>query len=281
MNVTELKMLLAALHMEPKKSLGQNYMIEEAALLRIIEAAQLSPDEVVLEIGAGLGALTDLLAARARRVVALEIDDRVLPFLKARYIARPHVSIVRGDILQADISKLLDEDAARYSVVANVPYYITSAIIRCLLEDETPPQKLVITMQREVAQRITAVPGDMSLLAVSVQFYGVPRIAARLKAGVFYPRPEVESAILRVDPHPEPLLPRDRWNRFFTIARAGFSQKRKQLKNCLSAGLGITAAEASLWLESAGIDPARRAETLSIAEWLALHRVDPFSEVPR
>ncbi|GAB4482744.1 MAG: 16S rRNA (adenine(1518)-N(6)/adenine(1519)-N(6)) -dimethyltransferase RsmA [Anaerolineae bacterium] len=263
--------LLEHLQIEPKKSLGQNFMVEPAALERIVDAADLAPDDVVLEIGAGLGALTDLLARRARRVVALEVDDRVLPFLRQRYADDPHVSIVRQDILEADIAGLLGPDVARYKVVANVPYYITSAILRHLLESPHPPRLLVITMQREVAQRITAGPGDMSLLAVSVQFYGAPRIVARLKPGVFYPPPNVQSAVVCITPHAQPYLPPAEWADFFHMVRAGFSQKRKQLKNCLSAGLTMPIEQAAAWLERAGIDPRRRAETLSIAEWLALY----------
>ncbi len=266
-----LRHLLEHLQIEPKKSLGQNFMVEPAALERIVDAADLAPDDVVLEIGAGLGALTDLLARRARRVVALEVDDRVLPFLHERYAGDSHVSIMRQDILAADIAALLGPDAASYKVVANVPYYITSAILRHLLENPHPPRLLVITMQREVAQRITAGPGDMSLLAVSVQFYGTPRIVARLKPGVFYPPPTVESAVVRVTPHTQPYLPPAEWVGFFRMVRAGFSQKRKQLKNCLSAGLAMPIEQATAWLERAGIDPRRRAETLSIAEWLALY----------
>jgi len=269
-----LRDLLVHLQLEPKKSLGQNFMVEPAALDRIVTAAELMPHDAVLEIGAGLGALTDRLAEAARRVVAVEVDGRFVPHLQARYRDQPQVEVVQADILQTDLLTLMGTDAAAYKVVANVPYYITSAILRHLLESPAPPQRIVMTMQREVAQRITAAPGDLSLLAVSVQFYGVPRIVARIKAGSFYPRPEVESAVLRVDPHPAPPLPPEEIAGFFRVVRAGFSQPRKQVRNALAAGLALSREDTEAWLARAGIAPQRRAETLSIAEWIALLRAE-------
>ncbi len=263
---------LDLLGLDPKKSLGQNFMVERNALLRMADAADLAADDAVLEIGAGLGALTEVLAERARRVVAVEIDERFTGYLRDRFAMQPQVAVVQADILEADLAALLGTDAARYKVVANLPYYITSAILRYLLESPTPPALLALTVQREVAERITAAPGAMSLLAVSVQFYGRPRIAARLKPGNFYPRPDVNSAILRVDPHPGgPPLPPDEADRFFEVVRAGFSQPRKQVKNSLAAGLTRDPTEVIAGLEAAGIAPTRRAETLSLAEWLAVY----------
>jgi 16S rRNA (adenine1518-N6/adenine1519-N6)-dimethyltransferase len=262
---------LTRLGLDPKKSLGQNFTVEPAVLQRMADAADLGPDDAVLEIGAGLGALTDVLAARARRVVAVEIDGRFIPHLRRRYAAQPHVEIVHGDILELDLANLMGADTAAYSAVGNLPYYITSPILRHLLEHPAPPRLMVLTMQREVAERVTAAPGQMSLLAVSVQFYGTPRAVARLKPGHFYPPPDVESAIVRIDPHPGgPLLPPEQAARFFQIARAGFSQPRKQIKNSLASALSLDADSVVHWLTAAGIAPARRAETLSLAEWLAL-----------
>jgi 16S rRNA (adenine1518-N6/adenine1519-N6)-dimethyltransferase len=263
---------LERLGVEPKKSLGQNFMVQPAVLERMADAADLSPADTVLEVGAGLGALTEALAGRARRVVALEIDGRFIPALEERFANRPHVEIVQADALEADLAALLGEDAADYKVVANLPYYVTTAILRRLLESDAPPRLLVLTMQREVAERITARPGAMSLLAVSVQVYGAARVVSRLKPGVFYPRPGVESAIVRIDPHPEPPLAPDERERFFRIVRAGFGQPRKQLKNSLAAGLHVDGERVVNWLQTTGIDPRRRAETLSVGEWLALLR---------
>ncbi len=263
---------LARLGIIPKKSLGQSFMVEESALIQMVEAATIGPHDVTLEIGAGLGALTRFLASRARRVVALEIDGRFIDTLKQLFDRQPHVEIVQADILQASLGGLLGDDAVDYKVVANLPYYITSAIIRYLLEAPTPPRLLVVTVQHEVAERLSAAPGEMSLLAVGVQFYGRPEIVARLKPRVFYPRPHVDSALVRIEPHLDgPLLPPDERTRFFRIVRAGFSQPRKQLKNSLSAGLHLTSEPVVNWVKQAGVDPSRRAETLSIAEWLALY----------
>jgi 16S rRNA (adenine1518-N6/adenine1519-N6)-dimethyltransferase len=155
-------------------------------------------------------------------------------------------------------------------VVANIPYYITSAVIRHLLESPLKPGRLVLTVQREVAGRITAGPGEMSLLALSVQVYGKPEIVARIPAGAFYPPPKVDSAVVRVDLYPDPLLPDPLLPIFFRLAKAGFSQKRKTLRNALSAGLALPPIEVEALLRSAGVDPMRRAETLSISEWSEL-----------
>lgn len=265
--------VLNQLGIQPKKSLGQNFMVEPNALRRMAEAAEVGTDDAVLEIGAGLGALTDVLAERARRVVAIEVDERFVPFLQARYTRYPHVEIVRADVLDADPATLMGEDADDYKVVANVPYYITSAILRHLLESDAPPSLIVLTVQREVAERITAQPGDMSLLAISVQYYGRPALVARLSAANFYPRPDVESAIVRVEPHAGgPPLPPEETEPFFRVVRAGFSQPRKQVKNSLAAGLHTESARTSTWLEAAGVDPRRRPETISLNEWLAIYR---------
>ncbi|MFM8323185.1 MAG: ribosomal RNA small subunit methyltransferase A, partial [Chloroflexota bacterium] len=169
--------------------------------------------------------------------------------------------------------RLLQGDAAQpapYRVAANIPYYITSALIRRLLETHPAPQRVVLTVQREVAERICAAPGDMSLLALSVQVFGRPQIAGRIPAGAFYPPPKVDSAIIRIDLYPQPIAPADRLDDFFRLAKAGFSQKRKTLRNALSGGMRWNAAETGQHLQAAGIDPQRRAETLALDEWLAL-----------
>jgi 16S rRNA (adenine1518-N6/adenine1519-N6)-dimethyltransferase len=225
----------------------------------------------VLEIGAGLGALTAILAGIARRVVALEVDGRFIDELSRRFAGDPQVEIVKADVLEANLKQILGEDADKYKVVANLPYYITSAIIRTLLESDAPPQLIAITVQYEVAERMTARPPDMSLLALGVQFYGVPHIVGKITPDVFYPRPNVDSALVRIEPHPEgaPLPPPER-RRFFRIARAGFSQPRKQLRNSLSAGLHLEPSAVVNWMERAGLDPTRRAETLSVNDWLIL-----------
>lgn len=260
--------LLKRYGIRPKKSLGQNFLVEPAGLMKVINAAELSGDEEVLEIGAGLGSLTYLLAQGSARVTAVEIDRHMLePLAKA---LRPftNVQIVPGDILELDPEKLVNQE--NYVVVANIPYYITSAIIRHLLEARLKPSRVILTIQKEVAQRIVARDGKMSLLSLSVFVFGEPEIAGSIPAGSFFPAPDVDSAVLRIRLHPEPLIPSNRLDQFFKLAHAGFGQKRKTLRNSLSAGLSLSTDEVEARLLKANIEPSRRAETLSIAEWARL-----------
>ena len=270
----DIKPLLRQFNLHPKKSLGQNFLVDEHALSAIVRAAKIMPDDVVLEIGSGLGCLTRHLADAARHVIAVEIDRALVPPLRAVLSARPNVSIVEGDILQLDLARVL-EPSPGYKVVANIPYYITSAIIRHLLEAEVKPQAIVLTIQWEVAQRIVAQPDDMNLLAVSVQFYGTPHIVQRIPAGAFYPTPDVDSAVVRIDLPDQPRVKVKDVNAFFKVAKAGFGQRRKQLHNALKAGLGRSAEEIDRGLREAEIDPKRRAETLTLEEWGKLS--DQFS----
>ncbi|NUQ84469.1 MAG: ribosomal RNA small subunit methyltransferase A [Anaerolineales bacterium] len=254
--------------MRADKRLGQNFLQEPSALETVASAAQIKPTDTVLEIGPGLGSLTRYLAVLARRVVAVELDADLIPPLRA--IASPYenVHIVHGDILELDPGELIHD--ADYLVVANIPYYITSAIIRHLLESRPKPSRIALTVQKEVAGRICAEPGEMSLLALSVQVYGKPRIAARIPAGAFFPAPKVDSAVLTIDVYPSPLIEPELLDAFFKLIKAGFSQKRKTLRNSLSSGLHIPPAKAAELLTKAEIDPMRRAETLSIEEWQRL-----------
>jgi 16S rRNA (adenine1518-N6/adenine1519-N6)-dimethyltransferase len=269
--------LLREFDIQPKKSLGQNFLVDQRALERIVEAAELGPEDIVLEIGPGLGALTRLLAAEAGRVVAVELDQRLVEALKQTATAKadlPNVEIIHGDILELNPADLLEQqgDNFQYKVVANLPYYITSAIIRHLLTAEVRPKLMVVTVQLEVARRITAEPGEMSLLAVGVQFYGRPRIVARIKAGAFYPSPQVDSAVIRIDLDDHPVVEVDDADSFFEVVRAGFAQRRKQLRNALAAGLALPASEVAQVLNRAGVNPRRRAQTLSLEEWAKVWR---------
>jgi 16S rRNA (adenine1518-N6/adenine1519-N6)-dimethyltransferase len=254
--------------LSPKKSLGQNFLVDQAALERIVAAAEVTPESSVLEVGPGLGSLTRHLAQAAGRVVAVELDQNLIPILEGVLGDAPNVEIVHGDMLKIDPARLMGRDG--YVVAANIPYYITSNLIRHLLEAPLKPARMVLTIQREVAERITAKPGDLSLLALSVQVYGQPKIAARIPAGAFYPAPDVDSAALRIDLYREPLIPSGQLDLFFRLAKAGYGQKRKTLRNALGAGMSWNGETTTRLLESAGIDPRRRAETLSIAEWKAL-----------
>lgn len=251
--------------LRPDKKLGQNFLQDSSALEKIVNSAEIRSDDCVLEIGPGLGSLTRYLADSARSVTAVELDPDLIPPLKAILTPHPNVRIIHGDILELSISNLVEQPG--YIAAANIPYNITSAIIRHLLESEPRPRRIVLTIQKEVAERICAKPGDLSLLALSVQVYGSPRIVAKIPAGAFYPAPNVDSAILRVDIYNEPIIQRENLPRFFKFIRAGFGQKRKTLRNSLAAGLHIKPTEAEAMLVSAGIDPMRRAETLSLEEW--------------
>jgi len=259
------------------KGLGQNFLQDPFALEKIADAAGIEPGDSVLEIGPGLGSLTRYLALSARQVIAVELDAELLPPLRS--ILKPHanVRLVHGDILKLSPSELINQP--NYIVAANIPYYLTSAIIRHLLEHEPRPRRMVLTLQKEVAERICAAPGDLSLLALSVQVYGNPAITGRIPAGAFYPAPKVDSAILRLDIYESPLIPHEQLGTFFKLIKAGFSQKRKTLRNSLSGGLHIPTTETESMLKQSGIDPQRRAETLSIPEWRALCDIHPKNNV--
>jgi len=257
--------------LQPKKSLGQNFLYDPHILQRIVAAAEIPPQATVLEVGAGLGTLTRYLACAARRVVAVELDGRLIPLLREVLAGTDNVTLLQGDILTLDLTPWL-ADADPLLVVANIPYYITSALIRRLLEGTVRPQRLVLTVQREVAERICAAPGALSLLALSVQVYGQPHPVGRIPAGAFYPPPKVDSTILRVDLYPQPRLPAEDLPIFFRLAQAAFAQRRKTLRNALAAGLGWPPAQVETLLRQAEIDPRRRAETLSLEEWGRLLR---------
>ena len=261
----KLPSLLREFGISPKKSLGQNFLVEDIYLQRIVKAAQIDKDTEVLEIGAGAGNLTRHLAQQARAVTAVEIDGALLPLL--RKISEPYknIHIVQVDILEKEITELVQQPG--YVVAANIPYYITSALIRYLLENPLKPSRIVLTIQHEVAQRICARAGDFSVLALSVQLYGDPRIAFQVPAGAFYPVPKVDSAVLVVDLHPQPHIPQEQIDDFFTLIKAAFSQKRKMLRNTLASAPGLDKDACGAILEKAGIDPKRRAQTLTLDEW--------------
>jgi 16S rRNA (adenine1518-N6/adenine1519-N6)-dimethyltransferase len=263
------RLLLRQFDITPKKSLGQNFLVDERAADRIAAAADLTQDDVVLEVGPGLGALTRCLADACARVVAVELDQRLIPVLQHTLGAYANVEIVHGDVMALQPSAVLP---SAYKVVANIPYYLTSALLRHLLEADVRPTLMVLTVQEEVARRIVARPNDMSLLAVSVQFYGQAKIVARLKPGAFYPAPKVKSAVVRVEVYPEgqTTVRVADVDLFFLLARAGFGQRRKQLRNALTSGTGWSRSEVDDALAAAGLDPRRRAETLTLDEWSAL-----------
>ncbi|GAB4448674.1 MAG: 16S rRNA (adenine(1518)-N(6)/adenine(1519)-N(6)) -dimethyltransferase RsmA [Anaerolineae bacterium] len=287
-----LSALLKKYDLHPKKGLGQNFLTDPIHLQKIVDAADLTSDDTVLEIGPGPGVLTERLCEAAGQVIAVELDSQMVQLLRAEYGHHANLTVVEADILQLAISDLQSgvrgqEPGAgknpltihhspftihHYKVVANLPYYITSAVLRHLLESAPRPQRIVVTVQKEVAERIVAQPGQMSLLAVSVQFYGAPKLVQRIPAGAFYPPPKVDSAVVRIDTFAEPPLPPAETEQFFRVVKAGFGQKRKQLKNTLSAGLHLPGEAVVGAMTAAGIEPSRRAQSLSIEEWLRLAR---------
>ena len=260
--------LLREHDLSPRKSLGQNFLVDNGALEKVVDSAEIEPVDVVLEIGAGLGSLTRFLSNVARKVVAVELDSNLIPILETVLGSQGNVELVYGDILKLDPTRLISVD--QYLVVANIPYYITSAIFRHLLEAKRKPRRIVMTIQKEVAQRICAHPGDMSLLALSVQVYGKPKIVAKIPAGSFYPPPNVDSAVIRVDLYQTPVIESDQMDLFFQLTKAGFGQKRKMLRKSLAAGLNLPVSRVEEMLIKNEIDPTRRAETLDLPEWRRL-----------
>ena len=257
--------LLKQYGLHADKRLGQNFLQDPYALEKIVHAADIRPTDTVLEIGPGLGSLTRYLAAAAQKVIAVELDDRLFPALKAIIAPYRNIHLVHGDILEIEPNEMIEQQD--YLVVANIPYYITSVLIRHLLESAPKPRRIVLTIQKEVAGRICADPGDLSLLALSVQVYGQPHIAMHIPPGAFFPAPKVDSSVLVIDIYSSPQVNEKFLDTFFQLIKAGFSQKRKKLRNSISAGMHQTPIEAEKILHAANIDPQRRAETLSLEEW--------------
>lgn len=263
--------LLRRFHLRPQKSLGQNFLADHNSLLKIIRDADVSTSDHILEIGAGLGGLTRLLAVHAKAVTAVEIDEHLFPALEAVTRPFPNVQLVKGDILDLRPEELCIGEV--YKVVANIPYYITSVVIRHLLEAAVKPERIVLTIQREVAQRIVNQDEKMSLLSLSVQVYGKAHIASQIPAACFYPKPQVDSSVLIIDVYDDPKLSKDQIKRLFRLAHAAFNQKRKMLRSSLRSILGGKNESTTSILENAGIDPSRRPESLSLEDWIRLIEV--------
>jgi 16S rRNA (adenine1518-N6/adenine1519-N6)-dimethyltransferase len=265
--------LLRRYGLHARKGLGQHFLVDQAALRVITEAAELTPDDTVVEVGPGLGVLTEELARMAGRVVAIEIDPRIASILTERFSLQSNVTIVNDDVLRFAPLEVFAHEIVNpdfnYKVVANLPYYIASAAIRHFLEAEFKPRRMVVMVQKEVAESIVATPGKMSILSVSVQLYGKPVIAGYVPAQSFYPSPKVDSAIVRIDVYSRPVVEVEG---FFQVVRAGFSAPRKQLRNALAKGLSIPPNAAMEILRTSGISSQRRAETLGLEEWAELCR---------
>lgn len=248
--------------------MGQNFLHENGVVRHIAQVAEIQSDELVVEVGPGLGVLTRQLSDQAGRVVAVELDRRLAEYLRGLNL--PNTDIVEADILQVDLRALTG--GQHYVVVANLPYSVAAATITYLLESAARPSRIIVMVQREVAERIVANPPHMSLLSVGVQLFGTPRIMFTIGPGAFVPAPKVDSAVIKIDVFDEiPISDLER-TAFFRLVKAGFKQKRKQLANAISAALAIAKDDAEASLNAAGIDPTRRAQTLSIDDWIRLHR---------
>ncbi len=247
---------------EPNKNLGQHWLHDVTVLSQICNAAEVSADDTVLEIGPGLGTLTLELAERAKQVIAVEFDPDLARDLPGR-VPLPNVQVVHADILHFDFGQL----PAQYKVVANVPYYITSKITRLLMELPNPPQLATLLVQKEVAQRMAATPGDMSILAVAVQFYSDVALGEIVPAALFTPPPKVDSQVITLKRRAEPLFPDVDSKLFFCVVRAGFGEKRKKLRNSLSGGLHLDKPVVEQLLATAQISAEARAEELSMNQW--------------
>ena len=258
------------INLRPLKRFGQHFLTDPNILRQVVQAADIKDGDVVLEIGPGLGHLTRALLEAGSHVVGIEIDRGLVARLRQENQSSSALTVLEGDFLTTTPGQWLAHanlEASTYKVVANLPYYITSAVLRHLLEAESQPSLIALMVQREVAEQVTARPNNMSLLAVSVQFYGKPRIVFHVPAGAFNPRPKVNSALVRIDVDRPSRFPGTDSIRFFDIVRAGFAVRRKQLHNALIRGLGMSADEVHIRLLRAGIDPQRRAETLTLEEW--------------
>jgi 16S rRNA (adenine1518-N6/adenine1519-N6)-dimethyltransferase len=277
--LAETKKLLRRSNLTARKGLGQHFLVDSETLKIIIAAADLSQEDTVIEVGPGLGILTRELAERAGWVIAIELDNRFAAALKKSLGSFDNVVIINRDVLGVSPEMILREGPAEvpveissYKVVANLPYYITSPVIRHFLEASVKPEVMVLMVQKEVAETIAAQPGKQSLMSISVRLYGRPEIIAYVPAASFYPAPEVDSAILRIDLYSRPAVDVDRAG-FFRLVRAGFTASRKQVVNSLAYGLGLSKVDVRSLLEKVGIDPRRRAETFTLEEWARLWRV--------
>lgn len=268
--------LMARLGIRPNKGLGQNFLFERGIVQRMVRSARITRADTVVEVGPGLGILTDELLRRAGRVIAIELDRGLAAHLTAQFGDDPAFKLHSGDALRVDLDHVLS-GVGPYRVAANLPYGVAAAVIRRFLEAPMSPEQMTVMLQLEVAERLIAAPPHMTILSVATQFYAEPRVAFHVPSTVFIPPPTVESAVAILDVKPEPpLLGADR-ALFFATVNAGFRQKRKQVANSIAAELDLPKSEVAAWLTRAGIDPMRRAQTLSVQDWVDVTLAAPDS----
>jgi 16S rRNA (adenine1518-N6/adenine1519-N6)-dimethyltransferase len=275
--LAQTRKLLRRFGMKARKGLGQHFLIDEGAMEAVVAAADLDATDTVIEVGPGLGIMTARLAEKAGWVIAIELDNKLADILR-KTLPYDNIVILNEDVLGTDPKALLQgrlpaipSALIPYKIVANLPYYITSPVLRHFLEASVKPERMVVMVQKEVAESIVASPGKRSVLSISVQFYGRPDIVARVPAVSFYPKPEVDSAVVKIDVYPRPPVEVDEEG-FFRLVRAGFTASRKQVANSLAQGLDLPKEEVLNLLEKTRIDPRRRAETFTLEEWAALWR---------
>lgn len=286
---TVIKELLSKYETRPSKGLGQNFLIDKNILDKIVDSAEIKPTDIILEVGPGLGVLTQELAKKAKKVIAVEKDETMIEILKETLKAASegeprkgrdfkNVEIINEDILQLEQIKQFKQ-LNHYKVVANIPYYLTSPLIRKFLETKNPPEEIILMLQKEVAQRICVKPPDMNLLAVSVQFYATPTIVSYVSKNCFWPAPKIDSAIIKITPQKSFAFAQGRKqiqrDLFFEVVKAGFSHPRKQLVNNLSSlkssnGVKLDKVKISEWLLKNNLTKNQRAETLNISDWINL-----------
>ena len=252
--------------------MGQHFLADADIVGQIVTAAELAPQDTVLEIGPGRGFLTRQLVAQAGRVFALELDDALADSLAQRLDNPSNLTVVPGDARSIDVSSLIGAQTP-YKMVANLPYYAANPIVRHFLEEQLQPSLMVVMLQKEVAQSMLAEPGGMGLLSVATQYYAEGRLICQVPPQAFHPPPKVSSAVVRLDIRPSPAVEVNDTEAFFNLVRSGFSAPRKQLRNSLSHGLGLSGSDTTQFLGSAGIDGSRRAETLTMEEWAQIYRV--------
>jgi 16S rRNA (adenine1518-N6/adenine1519-N6)-dimethyltransferase len=272
-DLTDKRQLIAFLKSQnlwAKKSLGQNFLVCEEVLGDIVQAAELKLDDIVVEVGPGLGVLTRELCKRSGKVLAVEKDKRMAEMLEKTAGDFSNLEIFNEDVFKFRIqkSKIWGDKQAKYKVVANIPYYLTSHLVQHFLQSENPPQMMVLMVQWEVAERMVAKPPKMELISVLVQYYANAKIVKKVPRSCFFPEPKVDSAIVKIVREQKPNKINEK--NFFRIVKAGFSAKRKTLANALSAGLHLSKENSQAALLAVGIEPSRRAETLSLEEWLKL-----------
>lgn len=271
-SVQELKSLLKKHNIRPTKHFGQIFLVDRNVLGKIIQAADLSANDTVIEVGPGMGILTLELARRAKKVIAVEKDPGMVEILREVTSGASNIEIVNADILKWNIGDLKSSSKEDFKVVANIPYYITSPIIRMFLESKLSIPLMVIMVQKEVARRVCSLPPDMSILAVATQFYSKPKIAAYVSKGSFWPVPEVDSAILRIEKNTQyyKMIVKEDIKLFFEIVRSGFAHKRKLLLGNLSDYFDMPKPNLEAIFSRAGLSIAIRAQELSIGQWITL-----------